>query len=117
MKKRAVLDLLGGMHKQGLHHTKSSTPSQVSDMLHIMSLNQPLPVERLAGMDRPWLFPTSDDDHACEMLDKAERYFLRSLNELSRIRLEAGAAISKDVTRREAEVRVIAYIYISFAVP
>ena len=103
VKKRAVLDLLGGMHKQGLRSSKSCTPSQTSDMLHVLALGQPFSANHLAGMDRPWLF-TSEDSHASEMFVKGERYFLRSLSELSRLRLEAGAAISKDLTRREAEV-------------
>eukprot|EP00903_Cladosiphon_okamuranus_P014927 g13820.t2 len=120
VKKRAVLDLLGGMRKQGLVYAKSITPSQSSDMLHVMALSQPFSEDRLAGFDIAWLFSGDGgrgrggvkvafggkipDSVAAEVLLKGERYYLRGVSELSRLRLEAGAPVSRDVTRREAEV-------------
>lgn len=108
VKKRAVLDLLRGMRSQGLRNAKSCTPVQTSDMLHVMSLRQPFSADCLAGMDKPWLFAGhakgSNVGQAAEVVEKGERYYLRGLSELSRMRLEAGAPVSRDITRREAEV-------------
>lgn len=110
VKKRAVLDLLGGMRKQGLLYTKSNTPSQTSDMLHVMALAQPFSEDGLAGLDVAWLFSGDDGVRgggvAAEILTKGERYYLRGVSELSRLRLEAGAPVSRDITRREADVSI-----------
>lgn len=115
-----MLDLLGGMRKQGLLYAKSNTPAQTSDMLHVMALSQPFSGDRLAGFDVAWLFSGDGGHHggggkvafggkspgsvAADVLLRGERYFLRGVSELSRLRLEAGAPVSRDVTRREAEV-------------
>lgn len=112
VKKRAVLDLLGGMRKQGLQYAKSSAPSQTTDMLQVMSLAQPFSGDRLAGMGRAWLFAghgkcVVGDGVAWDMLERGERYYVRGVSELSRLRLEAGAPVSRDVTRREAEVKCV----------
>lgn len=108
MKKRAVLDLLGGMRKQGLRYAKSATPPQTSDMLHVMALAQPLSSDRLVGVSDACLFV--DGEGKCgisvDLLERAERYFLRGTSEMMRLRLEAGAPVSRDITRREAEVRL-----------
>ncbi|CAN0109706.1 unnamed protein product [Ectocarpus sp. 6 AP-2014] len=114
VKKRAVLDLLGGMRKQGLSHAKSNTPPQTSDMLHVMALAQPFCADGLAGFDVAWLFSgeggtrnakvNGTDDVAADLLSRSERYYLRGVSEVSRLRLEAGAPVSSDITRREAEV-------------
>lgn len=110
VKKRAVLDLLGGMRKQGLLYAKSNTPSQTSDMLNVMALAQPFSDDGLAGSDVAWLFSRDGDGKrsgggvAAEILMKGEHYYLRGVSELSRLRLEAGAPVSRDITRREAEV-------------
>lgn len=114
VKKRAVLDLLGGMRKQGLSHAKSITPPQASDMLHVMALAQPFCQDGLAGFDVAWIFSGGGgtriakvggtDDVAADLLRRSERYYLRGVSELSRLRLEAGAPVSSDITRREAEV-------------
>lgn len=121
VKKRAVLDLLGGMRKQGLLHGKSNTPAETSDMLHVMALSQPFSEDRLAGLDVAWLF-SGDAGHrggkvafggkspgslAADVALRGERYYLRGVSELSRLRLEAGAPVSRDMTRREAEVRCL----------
>lgn len=127
MKKRAVLDLLGGMRKQGLLYAKSNTPAQTCDMLHVMALSQPFSEDRLTGFDVAWLF-SGDGGHggakgkvayggkspgcvAADVLRRGERYYLRGVSELSRLRLEAGAPVSRDVTRREAEVSCIRVRY------
>lgn len=116
-----MLDLLGAMRKQGLLYAKSNTPFQTCDMLHVMALSQPFSEDRLAGLDVAWLF-SGDGGHggvggkvafvgkstgavAADVLLRGERYYLRGVSELSRLRLEAGAPVSRDVTRREAEVR------------
>lgn len=115
-----MLDLLGGMRKQGILYAKSNTPAQTSDMLHVMALCQPFSGDRLVGFDVAWLF-SGDGGHrdggnvafggksagsvAADVLLRGERYYLRGVSELSRLRLEAGAPVSRDVTRREAEVR------------
>ncbi|CAB1097864.1 unnamed protein product [Ectocarpus sp. CCAP 1310/34] len=114
VKKRAVLDLLGGLRKQGLSHAKSNTPPQTSDMLRVMALAQPFCEDGLAGFDIAWLFSgdggtrkakvNGTDDVAADLLRRSERYYLRGVSELSRLRLEAGAPVSSDITRREAEV-------------
>ena len=114
VKKRAVLDLLGGMRKQGLKHAKSSTPGEASDMLHVMAVPQPFAADQLAGAERSWVLGNGViDDHATTtaaasavrgMLDRGERYFFKGLSELSRLRLEAGAPVARDISRREAEV-------------
>ncbi|CAM9165037.1 unnamed protein product [Ectocarpus sp. 4 AP-2014] len=114
VKKRAVLDLLGGMRKQGLSHAKSNTPPQTSDMLHVMALAQPFCEDGLAGFDIAWLFSggggtrnaavNGTDDVAADLFRRSERYYLRGVSEVSRLRLEAGAPVSSDITRREAEV-------------
>lgn len=114
VKKRAVLDLMGGMRKQGISHAKSNTPPQTSDMLHVMALAQPFCGDGLAGFDVAWLFSgdggtrnakvTGTDDVAADLLRRGERYYLRGVSEVSRLRLEAGAPVSRDMTRREAEV-------------
>lgn len=117
VKKRAVLDLLGGMRKQGLLYAKSNTPSQASDMLHVMALAQPFSADDLAGLDVAWLLSGRDENggggnsvgrgsFAADILRKGERYYLRGVSELSRLRLEAGAPVSRDITRREAQVSV-----------
>lgn len=115
-----MLDLLGGMRKQGILYAKSNTPAQTSDMLHVMALCQPFSGDRLVGFDVPWLFSgdggqlgggkvafggKSPGSVAADVLLRGERYYLRGVSELSRLRLEAGAPVSRDVTRREAEVR------------
>ncbi|CAM9468160.1 unnamed protein product, partial [Ectocarpus sp. 12 AP-2014] len=114
VKKRAVLDLLKGMRKQGLSHAKSNTPSQTSDMLHVMALAQPFCEDGLAGFDIAWLFSgdggtrnakvNGTDEVAADLLRRSERYYLRGVSEVSRLRLEAGAPVSSDITRREAEM-------------
>lgn len=115
VKKRAVLDLLGGLRKQGISHAKSNTPPQTSDILHVMALTQPFCGDGLAGVDVAWLFSgdgggnrnakfNGTDTVAADLLRRGERYYLRGVSELSRLRLEAGAPVSRDMTRREAEV-------------
>lgn len=107
MKKRAVLDLLGGMRKQGLCHAKFAAPSEASDMLQVMALAQPFSADGLAGMESAWLFAADRGKNrgvAGDVQDKGGKYYLRSVSELSRLRLESGAPVSRDVTRREAEV-------------
>lgn len=115
-----MLDLLGGMRKQGLLYAKSNTPTQTSDMLHVMALAQPFSEDRLAGFDVAWLFSDGGSRSrngkviagggrgpggaAADLLRRGERYYLRGVSELSRLRLEAGAPVSRDITRREAEV-------------
>lgn len=116
--------MLGGMRKQGLLYAKSNTPAQTCDMLHVMALSQPFSEDRLAGLDVAWLFSgdgsgakkqgngkvacggKSPASLAADVLSRGERYYLRGVSELSRLRLEAGASVSRDVTRREAEVRL-----------
>ncbi|CAM9377533.1 unnamed protein product, partial [Scytosiphon promiscuus] len=112
VKKRAVLDLLGGMRKQGILYAKSNTPGQTSDMLNVMALARPFSEDRLAGLEAGWLFHGDGSSghgnvrgrFCADLSRRGERYYLRGLNELSRLRLEAGAPVSKDITRREAEV-------------
>lgn len=115
MKKRAVFDLLKGMRKQGILHAKSNTPTHTSDMLRVMALAQPFAQHGLAGSNVAWLFRGGDGnctvgkgsgDHgvAADILKKGERYFIRGVSELSRLRLESGAPVSRDITRKEAEV-------------
>lgn len=109
VKKRAVLDLLGGMRRQGLRYAKSSTPPQASDMLHVMALAKPFSADRLAGFDDAGVLAGGDGgrgavSHVADVMRKADKYCRRGLSELSRLRLEAGAPVSRDITRREAEV-------------
>ena len=109
VKKRAVLDLLGGMRKQGLRYAKSYTPPQASDMLHVMALAKPFSADRLAGFDDACVLAGGDGgkgaaSHVADVMRKADKYCLRGLSELSRLRLEAGAPVSRDMTRREADV-------------
>lgn len=115
VKKRAVLDLLVGMRKQGLKHAKSFTPGEASDMLHVMAIPQPFAADQLAGTEPSWLLDNSViEGHAptpgaasavSDILHRGERYFFKSLSELSRLRLEAGAPVARDLSRREAEVQ------------
>lgn len=114
VKKRAVLDLLGGLRQEGVEFARACTPKETSNMLHVMGLSQPFSEDRLAGVDASWVV-------ACEgvdglqgtavdiMLEGAERYYLRGVCELSRLRMEASAPASRDVTRREVEVGYIAF--------
>lgn len=108
VKKRAVLDLLAGLKREGLSHARVSTPSQMWDMLHVLALPQPFSGDVLAGTDAAWLLRDGDDDSELsalrQVLQGAEHYHQRSLCELVRLRLEAGAPASRDVTRRETEV-------------
>ena len=104
-----MLDLLGGMRRQGLRFAKSSTPPQASDMLHVMALAKPFSADRLAGFDDAGVLAGGDGgrgaaSHLADVMRKADKYCLRGLSELSRLRLEAGAPVSRDMTRREAEV-------------
>lgn len=85
------------------------------DMVHVMTLPQPFAEDQLVGAQRSWLFGSGAIDGrgasppaaaAGDILDRGERYYLKGVSELSRLRLEAGAPVSKDITRREAEVCV-----------
>lgn len=114
VKKRAVLDLIGGMRNQGLRYAKSSTPAQASDMLHVMALVKPFSADRLAGFDDACVLAGGDGSkgaasHVADVMKKADKYCLRGLSELSRLRLEAGAPVSRDMTRREAEVTTVVH--------
>lgn len=109
-----MLDLLGGMRKQGLRYAKSSTPAQASDMLHVMALAKPFSADRLAGFDDACVLAGGDGgkgaaSHVADVMRKADKYCLRGLSELARLRLEAGAPVSRDMTRREAEVRQLRF--------
>lgn len=98
-----------GMRKQGICPRRSSIPSEMGNMLNVMTLVQPFSADQLAGMDRAWLWLGGKDAGRSEpvignVLERAEKYFLRGVCELSRLRLEASAPASRDITRGEVEV-------------
>lgn len=82
-----------------------------------MALPQPFSADRLPGFDRSCLFAAYSSSSevirggvgkvVADVLEKGDSYYLRGVSELSRLRLEAGAPVSRDVTRREAEVRYV----------
>ncbi|CAM9114855.1 unnamed protein product [Choristocarpus tenellus] len=115
VKKRAVLDLLSELKKQGLSHAKAAIPVEVLDILQVMTSLTPFQEDFLAG---PGCGPEvlvrgfngdSDDIHETrqavgEIAKRADYYYLKSLSEVMRLRLEASSPVAHDITRREAEV-------------
>jgi hypothetical protein len=100
IKKRAVLDLLRGLKGQGLHTDAFAVPAESRQIYTGMSLPSPFSWETLL---LPWgqSMPGACKVKASPIWLRAERYYFRSMCEISRFRLETSAAISSDISRQE----------------
>ncbi|CAM9174987.1 unnamed protein product, partial [Phaeothamnion confervicola] len=110
MKRRAVLDMLGALRNHGLSAFASAVPPLAKDVPAVMALPAPFLAATLGGTDIVAAAGAATAGGAgsaaaaawAAMWARAERYFYAGMAEQTRLRLEASAPVSADVSRREA---------------
>jgi midasin len=94
VKRRAVIDLLRGLKRQGLSAARADVPYETRDALCVLSLPTPYTLKSLATAsgttNTTWL--------------RADTYHYKAIAEVARLRLESEAPASKDITRREGGI-------------
>jgi midasin len=94
VKRRAVIDLLRGLKRQGLSAARAGVPYQTRDALCVLSLPTPYTLQSLA---------TASGTTSTTWL-RADAYHYKAIAEVARLRLESEAPASKDITRREGGI-------------
>jgi len=93
MKQRALVDLFKALKENGYSSMKWSVPAQLKEMIHLLQL--PIPAEKY--------LPREPDK---VMLQSAEKYFYRSVVELSRLQSEVNMIGSQYMSQREMALMV-----------
>lgn len=93
MKQRALVDLFKALKENGYSSMKWSVPAQLKEMIHILQL--PIPSEKHLSRE-------SDKT----MLQSGEKYFYRSVVELSRLQSEVNMIGSQYMSQREMTLMV-----------
>ena len=93
MKQRALVDLFKALKENGYSSMKWSVPAQLKEMLHLLQL--PVPSEKDLSRESDKM-----------ILQSAEKYFYRSVVELSRLQSEVNMIGSQYMSQREMALMV-----------